>query len=103
MSMQNNQIINNSKSDNKILIKKPRGRKKTYTDEEIKERRKQQAREYRNRNLEKRRAECKRCNDKVVTCDCGAIFKIYNMKKHLKTKKHKQAMEHIQKMKRNTE
>jgi hypothetical protein len=101
--MQNNQIINNSKSDNKILIKKPRGRKKTYTDEEIKERRKQQAREYRNRNLEKRRAECKRCNDKVVTCDCGAIFKVNNMKKHLKTKKHKQAMEHIQKMKRNTE
>ncbi len=103
MSMQNNQIINNSKSDNKILIKKPRGRKKTYTDEEIKERKKAQARAYRNRNLEKRRAECKRCNDKIVTCDCGAIFKINNMKKHLQTKKHKQAMEHIQKMKRNTE
>ena len=99
----NNETINNSKSDNILVIKKPRGRKKTYTDEEIKERRKEQAREYRNRNLEKRRAECKRCNDKIVTCDCGAIFKIYNMKKHLETKKHKQAMEHIQKMKRNTE
>ena len=99
----NNQTIDNSKSNNILPIKKPRGRTKTFTDEEIKERKKQQSRDYRNRNLEKRREACKKCNDKIVKCECGAIFKINNMKKHLQTKKHKQAMEHIQKMKRNTE
>mgnify|MGYP001055991831 CR=1 FL=1 len=102
--MNDNKIINNSKSDNKILIKKPRGRAKKYTEEEIKERRKAQGRAYRARNLEARREACKKCNSKKVSCPgCGAIFNINNMKKHLETKKHKQAMEHIQNMKRNEE
>jgi len=90
-------------NNNNIVIKKTRGRKKMYTEEEIKERKRAQGREYRARNLEARREACKKCNSKKVSCPgCGAVFNINNMKKHLQTKKHKQAMEHIQNMKRDT-
>ena len=90
-------------NNNNIVIKKTRGRKKMYTEEEIKERKRKQGREYRARNLEARREACKKCNSKKVSCPgCGAVFNINNMKKHLQTKKHKQAMEHIQNMKRDT-
>jgi len=102
--MNNIDDTNNNNNNNNIVIKKTRGRKKMYTEEEIKERKRKQGREYRARNLEARREACKKCNSKKVSCPgCGAVFNINNMKKHLLTKKHKQAMEHIQTMKRNTE